>query len=235
MLPIVTPAELEELIASNEILSSVATEVRGRLDGEPHDAAHDYRHALRVALWTLRIVADEAPPRLAVLAALLHDVVNVPKSSPERAKASELSAAFARELLARADLPPEEIAAIADAITDHSFSRGVVPRSALGRALQDADRLEAVGALGLLRCVSTGVSLGADYFHPDDPWAEGRALDDRAYSVDHFFTKLLGLSATMQTEIGRQEAERRTEFLRGFLRELGSEIESAPPHLEKKR
>jgi uncharacterized protein len=231
----VTPAEIEALIASDPVLTSVSATVRKRLADAPHDAAHDYRHALRVASWTLRIVGPEAPARLALLAALLHDVVNVPKSSPERARASELSAAFAREILTQAGLPPDDIAAVADAITDHSFSRGAVPRSLLGRALQDADRLEAVGALGLLRCVSTGVSLRADYFHPEDPWAQRRTLDDRAYSVDHFFTKLLGLADTMQTDVGRREAERRTQFLREFLRELGSEIDDPPPHLEKKR
>jgi uncharacterized protein len=230
----VTPAELDELIASDALLASITSEVRRRFALEPHDAAHDFRHALRVALWTLRIAGQRVPSRLSVLAALLHDVVNVPKTSPDRARASELCAGLARELLA-GKLPADELELVADAITDHSFSRGAVPRSDLGRALQDADRLEAVGALGLLRCVSTGVAFGADYFHPDDPWAENRELEDLRYSVDHFFTKLLGLSATMQTEAGRREAERRTEFLRLFLRQLGSEIGRDAPHFEKKR
>lgn len=230
-----TPAELERFIACDEVLGTVATEVRRRFEGEPHDAAHDFRHALRVAGWTLRIVGEAVPPRLAILAALLHDVVNVPKTSPDRARASELCAGFARELLVKLALPAEEIELVADAITDHSFSRGAVPRSELGRALQDADRLEALGALGLMRCISTGVSFGADYFHPDDPWAEHRELQDLRYSVDHFQTKLLGLAATMQTEAGRREAERRTEFLRVFLRQLASEIGSDAPHFEKKR
>jgi uncharacterized protein len=229
----VTPAELDELLASDELLSSVASEVRRRLAAEPHDAAHDFRHALRVALWTVRIAGARVPVRLSVLAALLHDVVNVPKTSPDRARARERWAGLARELLA-GKLSTHEHELVADAITDHSFSRGAKPRSDLGRALQDADRLEAVGALGLLRCVSTGVSFGADYFHAEDPWAENRELEDLRYSVDHFFTKLLGLSATMQTEPGRREAERRSEFLRAFLRQLGSEIGSEP-HFEKKR
>ncbi len=166
-----TPAELDTLIASDPVLVSVAGEVERRLSAEPHDAAHDYRHALRVALWTLAIGGSGVEPRLAVLAALLHDVVNVPKRSPDRARASELSANFGRELLAREGLDARDIELVADAIADHSFSRGAVPRSDLGRALQDADRLEALGALGLLRCVSTGVSLRANYFHAEDPWA----------------------------------------------------------------
>ena len=65
---------------------------------------------------------------------------------------------------------------------------------------------------------------GGAWFHPDDPWAEARPLDDARYSVDHFFTKLLGLPATMRTPAGRVEAERRAEFLRQFLARLGDEL-----------
>ena len=96
----------------------------------------------------------------------------------------------------------------------------------MGRALQDADRLEALGALGLMRCLSAGARMGARFFHPSDPWASGRPLDDRQYSVDHLFTKLLGLAQTLCTEGGRLEARRRIAFLRSFLAALASEIEA---------
>lgn len=91
-------------------------------------------------------------------------------------------------------------------------------------ALQDADRLEALGAIGIMRVFSTGAGMGAKYFHDSDPWAKNRELDDRVYSVDHFRAKLLGLEAAMNTEWGRREATRRTEVLRDFLRRLGEEI-----------
>ena len=114
---------------------------------------------------------------------------------------------------------------MADAVRDHSFSRGAVPRGPLGEALQDADRLEALGAIGLLRCVSTGVRMGGAWFDGDDPWAAGRPLDDTRYSVDHFFTKLLGLAATMRTEAGRAEARHRAAFLEAFLAQLAHELD----------
>ena len=113
---------------------------------------------------------------------------------------------------------------IAEAVRDHSFSRGAVPETALGRSLQDADRLEALGALGLFRCVSTGTRMGARYFADDDPFARERPLDDRAFSVDHFYAKLLGLPATMLTDVGRAEATRRAAFLEMTLAQLASEL-----------
>lgn len=190
----------------------------------PQEPGHDLAHSLRVAAWTLELLPAPTDRRGAIAAALLHDLVNVPKDSPARAQASELSAEAARPLLTRAGFAPVDVDAICGAIRDHSFSSGRAPASELGRALQDADRLEALGALGVLRTASTGVALGAVYFHPDDPWASSRSLDDRAYTVDHFFTKLLGLPARMGTPRGRAEAERRVAFLRRFLEELAVEI-----------
>ncbi len=209
------------IIDANPTLGSLRRECERLLSSDP---AHDLRHCLRVADWTIRL-APELDLRLAVAAALLHDIVNVPKDSEERALASERSAQLARELLARVDFSSGEIDLVCDAIEDHSFSRGQQPRSLLGMALQDADRLEALGAIGVFRCVSTGVKMGASYFDAEDPWGERRALDDRRFSVDHFFTKLLRLPPGMHTETGRIEAERRAAFLREFLAELGRELD----------
>jgi len=79
-------------------------------------------------------------------------------------------------------------------------------------------------AIGLLRCISTGVRMHADWFDGDDPFARARPLDDRRHSVDHFYTKLLGLPGTMRTAAGCTEAERRVAFLRAFLSQLGDEL-----------
>ncbi|MBI5170349.1 MAG: HD domain-containing protein [Candidatus Eisenbacteria bacterium] len=233
-----TLAELLDRIAADRVLATLLAEARARDAAlATPDPAHDTAHLLRVALWTLRIGAagvagaggaDHVDAREAVAAALLHDAVHVPKDSPDRARASELAADFARERLAALGFEGASIARIAAAVRDHSFSRGAVPEDALGCALQDADRLEALGAIGWLRCIATGVRMRAEWFHPDDPWAVARDLDDRRYSVDHLFTKLLGLPATMRTEAGRAEAERRAVFLRAFADQLGEEL-GVPP------
>ncbi|MFM7231366.1 MAG: HD domain-containing protein [bacterium] len=215
-------------LAADPALATLLAEARAR-DAAAGDRTHDVAHALRVAHWTVVLGGEAVVVREAIAAALLHDAVNPPKDSPERAHASTRSAELARDRLPALGFAPDAVERIADAIRDHSFSRGAVPTTPLGCALQDADRLEAVGAIGLLRCVSTGVRMGGEWFHGDDPWAEDRTLDDARYSVDHFFTKLLRLPATMRTEAGRAEAERRAAFLRAFLAQLGVELGRPAP------
>lgn len=195
----------------------------------PPDPAHDTAHALRVAEWTLRIGGDAVDSREAVAAALLHDAVLIPKNSPERARAGVLAADHARERLAALGFAAAAVERVAAAIRDHGFSRGAVPEGPLGEALQDADRLEALGAIGLLRCVSIGVRMGGAWFDADDPWARLRPLDDARYSLDHFYTKLLRLPDTMRTEVGRAEAVRRAAFLRAFVSELAGELGHEAP------
>jgi uncharacterized protein len=212
---------IRECIACTAPLHTLLEEARARLDDDP---AHDLAHALRVADFTMRLGEGMLEARHAVAAALFHDIVNVPKNHPERHLASEKSATLAAELLAKHGYIEDEISMICAAIIDHSYSRGATPRSLLGRALQDADRLEALGVLGLFRTISTGSRMGARYFDADDPWAGERALDDRAYSIDHFTTKLLRLAPTLCTEEGRIEAKRRAARMERMLEELGDEL-----------
>ena len=216
----------EARIADDPQLKALLGEVETRME---LDAAHDVGHLLRVGDWTLRILREEKDgqpldERVAIAAALLHDIVNVPKTDAARSGASGRSASVASEILSRYRFGADEIALIAAAIRDHSYTRGKTPESALGRALQDADRLEALGAIGICRCIATGVRFGAAFFDAADPWANNRALDDTRFSVDHFFTKLLRLPSTLLTPTGRAEAFRRVEQMHAFLGELGSEL-----------
>ncbi len=209
------------MIDTDSALQEIGRYVQQRLGDDP---GHDFGHCMRVAKWTIQFGEGQFEDRLAIAAALLHDIVNLPKNHPDAARASEQSADIAAELLPSLGFAHEEVLLVCDAIRDHSFSRGQVPGSVLGKALQDADRLEALGALGIFRLISTGTKIGASYFHPEDPWAKSRPLEDKKYSVDHFFTKLFKLPATMNTEAGRREAEKRVQFLKLFLDQLGQEI-----------
>jgi len=220
-MPSLTRAELLERIASDPSLRTLMERVTPRIAGDP---GHDVEHALRVARAGLLLGGDALDPREMIAAALLHDVVNLPKNHPDRALASEQSEAVATEWLLELGFHAAAAARVGAAIRTHSFSRGETPTSPLGEALQDADRLEALGVIGVFRTISTGSRMGAEYFHPSDPWAEDRALDDRRYSIDHFFTKLFGLAATMRTEAGRREAARRAEVMRALLEQLGTEL-----------
>ncbi len=218
-----TLGELCAYISEDSGLSLLRDRIGPSLSDDP---GHDIGHVLRVGLWAQRLGGDEVSPREAIAAALCHDIVNVPKDSPKRSQASSMSARAARRLLPKYGFDSASVNAIADAVRDHSFSRGAVPNTLLGRVLQDADRLDALGAIGIIRNFGTGARIGAKYFDIDDPWAGDRELDDKAYSLDHFFTKLVTLSKTMCTPGGRVEAVRRISIMEGFLDALAQELAS---------
>ena len=190
------------------------------------DAAHDLGHVRRVVAGARRLArAEGADPAVVIPAAWLHDVVTVPKGSPDRRRASRLAADAGGAWLHAEGFPAELIPAVEHAIAAHSWSAGIEPKTKEAAVVQDADRLDALGAIGVARLYATAAALGSALVHPDDPLAaSGRALDDRQWATDHVAVKLLGLPATMQTAAGRREAERRAAFLRAFLDQLASEV-----------
>lgn len=195
------------------------------------ELAHDRHHLERVHRWALRLAPEAAAdPDLCGAAALVHDLVFVPKDSAARSEGGERSAAAAPALLIQAGYRPEEIAVVAAAVRTSSWSRGLPPVNPVGVVLQDADRLDALGALGLMRNIACAQHMsrpegGGVFYHPDDPLGDGgRPLDDRGYAVDHFRAKLLRLEAGMRLPSARIEARRRHAFLLGFLDELRWEL-----------
>jgi uncharacterized protein len=124
-----------------------------------------------------------------------------------------------------------EIEQITDAVRTSSWSRGHAPSCPLGTVLQDADRLDAIGAIGIARTFATAqamVSRGKDLALYDlaDPLARrGRQPDDRINALDHFPVKLLRLAQGMHLPAARQRATRRHEIMVDFLNALAEEIE----------
>lgn len=207
-------------------LAQLETRCQAAVGDAGGDAAHDREHVRRVVHNARRLAAAEnARMEIVLPAAWLHDCVSVAKDSPERPRASQLAAVQANGWLRQWGWAEEWLADISHAIEAHSFSAGMAPRTVEARVVQDADRLDALGAVGLARCLMLGGELGRPLYLPDDPFAERRPPDDHAACVDHFYTKLLTLAATMQTAAGRAEAERRTIYMRGYLAQLRSEIE----------
>jgi uncharacterized protein len=193
------------------------------------DGSHDIHHARRVLLNSKEIAKREsrtADQRHLTAAAYLHDLVNVSKGSAQRSQASRLSAEAAGPILEQLEFNSDEIAAIQHSITAHSFSANIPPETLEAKILQDADRMESVGALGIARTFYTAGKLSSLLFDGDDPFAEGRDLDDKRFAVDHFKAKLLGLSATMQTAAGKVMTQERSEFMHRYLEQLAHEIGS---------
>lgn len=189
------------------------------------DAAHDPGHVCRVVATAKRLAAAEGA-RLAVVvpAAWLHDCVLLPKDAPDRHRASALAAKRAGTLLREAGYPEPLVPGIEHAVEAHSFSAGIEPETLEAAVVQDADRLDALGAVGLARTFLVAGALGSALAHPTDPFPTRRPPDDRRFAVDHLYAKLLTLAGTMRTAEGRREAEHRTAFLRTFLHQLGHEF-----------
>ncbi len=193
------------------------------------DAGHDIEHVRRVVKNANRLGMDEAcSPEIVLPAAWLHDCVSVPKNSPLRSQSSRLAAKKATEIMQSLHYPAEYYQAIQHAIESHSFSAAIECQSIEAKVVQDADRLEAVGAIGIARCLMTGGSLGHRLYDPVEPFPLHRKAEDHLQSVDHFFCKLFKLPTTMKTEAGRTEAQRRSESMLQFLIALASELDIDP-------
>ena len=192
----------------------------------PADGAHDLGHLARVWANARTIALDEPDVDWPVLEAAVwfHDLVNLPKNSPDRARASTLSADAAVALLQADGFDPSRLPAVAHAIAAHSFSAGISPESLEARILQDADRLEALGAVGLARMFLTQGQMGGGMLDMEDPMALHRPLDDKRFALDHIEVKLLKLPAMMQTRQGRLMAEERAEWMMSFRTRLLAEV-----------
>ena len=189
------------------------------------DAAHDLEHIHRVVANARRLTTAENGDWSVVMpAAWLHDCVIVPKSSPDRMQASRLAAKQAVAWLEEKEWPHGQLEEIAHAIEAHSFSAGIAPRSLEAKILQDADRLDALGAVGLARTLMLGGEMKRGFYALTDPFCDAREPDDSIHTLDHVYRKLLTLEGTMQTESGRREARQRTEFLVMFLDQLRAEL-----------
>jgi len=190
------------------------------------DPAHDYAHFLRVVTTARRLATSEGARLEVVLpAAWLHDLVNVPKDDPRRSQASRLSADAAIEFLRREGFPEKDFAEIRHAIEAHSYSAKIEVKSKEAAVVQDADRLDGLGAIGIARVFTVGGLLNRTLYEPGDPFGSGgRRLDDLVFTLDHFFVKLFKTAETLLTAAGREEGKRRVETMKNYLASFGREV-----------
>lgn len=189
------------------------------------DPAHDLLHFKRVVKTARQLCANEkGRMEVVVPAAWLHDFVNVPKNDPRRSQASRLSAEAALRFLQEIQYPQEYFADIAHAIEAHSFSANITPRTMEAKIVQDADRLDGLGAIGIARCFATAGLLKRAFYSEEDPFCRTRPIDDRDFTVDHFYAKLFKTAESLQTNAGRTEGVRRAQVMKTYLQDLGKEI-----------
>ncbi|MEC8009931.1 MAG: HD domain-containing protein [Pseudomonadota bacterium] len=192
------------------------------------DSAHGFDHVLRVLKNALDIQRQEGGNLFTVIiAVLLHDCVSIPKNHPDSNISSTLSANKAVELLRKYYINGTDLEAIHHAIEAHSYSRGITPNTIEAAIVQDADRLDALGAIGIARMFSVSGSLKRSLYDYPDPLAKHRKLDDKTYTLDHIETKLLQLPELMQTSAGKHMAFERANFINSFKEQLISEIRAS--------
>ena len=190
------------------------------------DPAHDFYHIMRVYKNAEMIGPPEGSNMDILLpAVLLHDLVIYPKGSSKSARSSDESADLAEDILHRHGYSQYQITRICYCIRVHSYTKRVVPASLEARILQDADRLDALGAIGIARTFSVGGSENRTLYNPNDPFCRlNRNLDDKQWTLDHFQTKLLKLEGSMHTKTAKKIARERTRFMILFMRQMQKEI-----------
>lgn len=198
------------------------------LDSCNFDSAHDITHTERVVSNALLLAKEEKCDEEVVLAAAwLHDCVIVPKDHPDRKNASKLAAEKATIYLDSIQFKKEKIPEVAHAIEAHSFSADILPETTEAKIVQDADRLDALGAIGIARCFIVGGQMNRSLYNPKDPFCSQRVPDDSEWTVDHFYAKLFKLPERMNLESAKKEAGRRVDFMNQFLNRMDQEL--SPP------
>lgn len=189
------------------------------------DPAHDLLHFKRVVQIAKQLCEIEGGQfEIIVPAAWLHDFVIVPKDSPLRNQASRLSAEGAIEFFKSVDYPTKFYDDIAHAIEAHSFSANIEVKTLEAKIVQDADRLDGLGAIGIARCFATAGLLKRAFYCSEDPFCDVREPNDSQYTLDHFFKKLFKTAETLKTSAGKKEGQRRIEIMKDYLSSLREEV-----------
>lgn len=190
-----------------------------------HDSAHDINHIKRVVKNAKQIAANEQADMWVVTAAAwLHDCVTFPKSHPDNKKASGFAAQAACDFLSEIGFPIDKLQGVFHAVEAHSFSANIKATTIEAKVVQDADRLDGLGAVGVARCYAVAGKLGSKLYNEHDPFCHDRKPDSKIAAVDHFYEKLFKTAETLQTTTAKQMAEQRVSYMKLFLEQLGTEI-----------
>ena len=189
------------------------------------DPAHDFLHVQRVLNNAILILSEiPADQEVVIPAILLHELFTYSKGDPRSRYSGDRCAELAMDILTEHKYPLVKLEKVLECIKFHSFSRGVIPDRIEGKIVQDADRLDSIGAIGVARCFASCAEMERPFYDLNDPFAQGRELDDIHYGLDHFYIKLLKLGENMHTAPAKSMAHKRTAFMLGFLQEFKNEI-----------
>ena len=185
-------------------------------------SGHDFFHSMRVYRTAINIAeAEHADMKVVALAALLHDVDDR-KLSPTTADKKENATRFMRSQ----NVPEAEIQQVCQIIGEVSFkgTDSVQPSTPEGKCVQDADRLDALGAIGIARTFAYGGSHNRAIYDPELPpqaaMNQAQYYSSNSTSLNHFYEKLFLLEGMMNTETGKAIARKRTQYMQEFVNEF---------------
>ncbi len=194
------------------------------------DPSHDFHHVMRVLHLAIKIAKKEkADLEVVIPAILFHDTVVYAKDSPQSVNETDESAEVAGQILADTKFPTEKIEQVKTCIRECSYSKGIMAETIEGKVVQDADRLESVGAISIMRTFASGGQMNRTFYYAEDPFRENTKAEGRvaATGLDLFYSRLLPVGETMRTETGKKMAVRRTKFLHTFLKEFRKELKES--------
>jgi len=193
-----------------------------------NDQVHDFEHVLRVYRLA-EVLAEQEGADLEIVraAALLHDAADASGNEHARLDHHEAAAAFAGRRLSDEGWPQARIQAVQECILTHRFRAGDAPATLEARVLFDADKLDAIGAIGAARALAYAVLDGQPlYAEPSPAFRQTlKTAPGEAYTAYHeYLFKLSRIKDRMQTESGRAMAAGRHEFMRAFFEQLNAEV-----------
>lgn len=214
-------------MTNQEIISKIAEEVRAKLEGE--GSGHDWWHVERVWKMAKHIGEREnADLFVAELGALLHDVADWKFHNGDHSVGPKV----ASEMLAKHGVPEDVISKVAQIIREVSFKGAGVnttPSTLEGKVAQDADRLDALGAIGIARTFAYGGHVNREIYNPNIKPVLHQSTEEyaksKSHTINHFYEKLLLLKDLMNTNAAKEIAEERHVFLEGFLKQFLKEWE----------
>jgi len=211
---------------TTELRDTLVQKALFELDKRGNDPSHDGNHALQVLKNVEQLAAKEGGDLdVLIPAALLHDVVIYAKNDPKSDDAPAESAELTKEILTELPAyPQDKITLVMEVIAGCSFNKTETPKTLEGKILCDADKLEATGAVSIMRTFSSGGQMNRPLYHRTDPFAENRTANAKEQSLDLFYERLLIAKDRLHTETAKQIAEQRTDILHNFLEQLKKEL-----------
>ncbi|MGQ1891780.1 HD domain-containing protein [Thermophagus sp. OGC60D27] len=213
------------MTVQDDIIAKTKEYVKNTLKGA--EGGHDWWHALRVWKMACRIAEEEPADRLVVeLAALLHDIADSKFHDGDEEVGPRKAVAFLRQW----DVPDETVKHVEMIVRNVSFKGGNEASSFGSKELdivRDADRLDAIGAIGIARTFNYGGYKNRELYNPEIK--PNLNMTKEAYkastspTINHFYEKLLLLKDRMHTKTGRALAEQRHRFMEQFLDEFYDE------------